>query len=230
MRNGQLVGPAGLGVLVGLAFNTKTLAAYLAVPGIVAGYLVCAPSSVLRRIAGLALAGVVMFAVSFGWILYVDSAAAAQRPWVGSTTDNSEMGLTFNYNGLGRVEGQIGGPGQVLAKPGAYIPTPHARLGAGLGHPPLAATQRLKGEPPQTAPAAGPDGRARTAPDPVRQAARAARLFRAGLGDQAAWFLPYALVGLVAFALLLIPALLRRWREAAPGSADGRCTTPAWRP
>ena len=60
-------------VLVGLAFNTKTLAAYLAVPGIVAGYLVCAPSSVLRRIVGLGLAGVVMVAVSFGWILYVDS-------------------------------------------------------------------------------------------------------------------------------------------------------------
>ena len=39
-------------VLVGLAFNTKTLAAYLAVPGIVAGYLVCAPTPLGRRIAG----------------------------------------------------------------------------------------------------------------------------------------------------------------------------------
>src|SRR5262249_30274325 len=31
------------GVLIGLAFNTKTLAAYLAVPGIALAYLVCAP-------------------------------------------------------------------------------------------------------------------------------------------------------------------------------------------
>ena len=33
------------GVLVGLAFNTKTLAAYLVVPGIALAYLVCAPGS-----------------------------------------------------------------------------------------------------------------------------------------------------------------------------------------
>ena len=37
------------GVLVGLAFNTKTLAAYLVVPGIALGYLVCAPGSIRRR-------------------------------------------------------------------------------------------------------------------------------------------------------------------------------------
>ncbi|HTY97100.1 MAG TPA: glycosyltransferase family 39 protein [Solirubrobacteraceae bacterium] len=200
-------------VLVGLAFNTKTLAAYLAVPGIVAGYLVCAPSSVLRRLVGLVLAGVVMFGVSFGWILYVDSVSAAQRPWVGSTTNNSEWGLTFDYNGLGRVEGQIGGPNQVLSKPGAYIPTPHARLGAGLGHPPLAATRRLKGEPPKPPPGPAPTGGREPRPIPFGKSPGPARLFRAGLGDQAAWFLPYALVGLLAFALLLIPAVLRRRRE-----------------
>ena len=128
-----------------------------------------------RRIAGMALAGVVMVAVSFSWILYVDSVAAAKRPWVGSTTDNSELGLTFNYNGLGRVEGQTGGPGQVPAKPGricAGARTCHA--GGGLGHPPLAATLSLKGAAPETATRAGSDRRARTAADPVRQVARAA--------------------------------------------------------
>ena len=41
------------GVLVGLAFNTKTLAAYLVVPGIALAYLVCAPGSLPRRIAQL---------------------------------------------------------------------------------------------------------------------------------------------------------------------------------
>ena len=117
-------------VLVGLAFNTKTLAAYLAVPGIVAGYLVCAPTSLGRRIASMALAGVVMVAVSFAWILYVDSVAAAQRPWVGSTTDNSELGLTFNYNGLGRVEGQAGGPNRCCQARRLH-PGPPRRAGRG---------------------------------------------------------------------------------------------------
>ena len=44
-------------VLVGLAFNTKSLAAVLCVPGIALGYLVCAPGSVPRRLAQLAAAG-----------------------------------------------------------------------------------------------------------------------------------------------------------------------------
>ena len=44
MRNGRLAhAAAAAAVLVGLAFNTKTLAAYLVVPGIALGYLVCAP-------------------------------------------------------------------------------------------------------------------------------------------------------------------------------------------
>ena len=112
-----------------------------------------------------------MVAVSFSWILYVDSVAAAKRPWVGSTTDNNEVGLTFNYNGLGRVEGQVGGPGQVPAKPGAYVPVPHVHAGAGVGHPPLAATLSQKGAEPKPAARSGPDGWARTTPDPVRQVA-----------------------------------------------------------
>ncbi|HUH81021.1 MAG TPA: glycosyltransferase family 39 protein [Solirubrobacteraceae bacterium] len=202
-------------VLVGLAFNTKTLAAYLAVPGIVAGYAVCAPSSLRRRIGGLMLAGSVMLAVSFGWILYVDSVAAAQRPWVGGTTDNNELGLTFNYNGLGRVEGQVGGPGQVPTKPGAYVPIPHVRRGAGLGHPPLAATVRLKGAAPKPPPGPAPTGGREPRPIPFGKSPGPLRLFRFGLGDQAAWFLPYALVGLVGFALLLGPGLLARARSGA---------------
>ena len=38
-------------VLVGLAFNTKTLAAYLVLPGLAVGWLVCAPGSLRRRAA-----------------------------------------------------------------------------------------------------------------------------------------------------------------------------------
>src|SRR6202023_2484587 len=44
-------------VLVGLAFNTKTLAAYLVVPGIALGFIVCAPRSLRRRVTMLLAAG-----------------------------------------------------------------------------------------------------------------------------------------------------------------------------
>ena len=36
---------------------------------------------------------------------------AADRPWVSGTSDNSILSLIFEYNGLGRVDGQTGGPG-----------------------------------------------------------------------------------------------------------------------
>ena len=115
------------GVIVGLAFNTKTLAAYLVVPGIAVAYLVCAPGSLLRRIAQLLVAGLVMAAVSFAWIAFVDLTPASKRPYVGSSTNNSELGLTFEYNGVGRVEGQEGGPNHVPVRPGAYVPAARQR-------------------------------------------------------------------------------------------------------
>jgi 4-amino-4-deoxy-L-arabinose transferase-like glycosyltransferase len=100
----------GCGVLIGLAFNTKTLAAYLVVPPITLAYLVCAPGSIPRRLGQLAVAAVAMLVVSFAWIAVVELTPASQRPYVGSSTNNTELGLTFEYNGFGRVEGQVGGP------------------------------------------------------------------------------------------------------------------------
>jgi 4-amino-4-deoxy-L-arabinose transferase-like glycosyltransferase len=98
-------------VLVGLAFNTKSLAALLVVPGIAVGYLVCAPGSWRRRLRQLAVAGVVFVAVAVSWSLAVDLTPASQRPFVGSTSANTEFQLEFGYNGFGRVGGQQGGPG-----------------------------------------------------------------------------------------------------------------------
>ena len=46
-----------------------------------------------------------MLAVSFAWIAVVELTPASQRPYVGSSTNNTELGLTFEYNGVGRVEG-----------------------------------------------------------------------------------------------------------------------------
>jgi 4-amino-4-deoxy-L-arabinose transferase-like glycosyltransferase len=43
--SGRLLTLLGCAALVGLAFNTKTLAAYLVVPGLALGYLVCAPGA-----------------------------------------------------------------------------------------------------------------------------------------------------------------------------------------
>src|SRR5207247_6778981 len=61
------------------------------------------------RFVHLTVAAVVLVAVSGAWIAAVDLTPAAQRPYVGSTGDNSALSLAFDYNGLGRVTGQTGG-------------------------------------------------------------------------------------------------------------------------
>lgn len=187
-------------VLVGLAFNTKTLAAYLIVPGIALAYLLCAPGSWLRRAGMLLVAGVVMGIGSFSWIAVVELTPASQRPFIGSSTDNTELGLTFSYNGLGRVEGESGGPGQVPVGEGALVrAAPHHASVS-----PRAARQRATRVPVRRSlPLVLPNGRLRN-PISFGGATGPLRLFESRLADQGAWMLPFALVGLLAFGLLIL--------------------------
>jgi 4-amino-4-deoxy-L-arabinose transferase-like glycosyltransferase len=111
-------------VLVGLAFNTKMLAAMVVVPGLALAYAVFARVPWRRRIVFLVLAGVVLVAVSGAWIAAVDLTPASQRPYVGSTSDNSALSLAFDYNGLGRVTGQTGGTSFGGGLGGAFSGTP----------------------------------------------------------------------------------------------------------
>src|SRR5579883_3182998 len=91
--------------LVGLAFNTKMLEAYLVLPPF---YLVYALVPVRSwRVRALQLGGVtaVLLAVSFSWALAVQLTPAHARPYVGGTSDNSELSLAFGWNGLDRLLG-----------------------------------------------------------------------------------------------------------------------------
>src|SRR5579859_769721 len=90
-------------VLVGLGFNIKTLEAYLVVPAFGILYLVTAPRKFWVRVGQLAVALVVLLAVSLPWLVVVDMTPASQRPYIGSTQDNSEISLAFGYNGIQRL-------------------------------------------------------------------------------------------------------------------------------
>ena len=199
----------GTAVLVGLAFNTKTLAAYLVVPGLAVAWLVCAPVAMRRRIAMLAAAAVTLAAVSLVWLVIVDATPASQRPYVGGTTNNSELSLSFGHNGFGRVLGERGAPGPHRALQrgrgrgrggrggggagGAGGPLAHA---AGATAPPnAAASLRATG----STSSVGPAG--------------LFRLFDHATGDQGAWLLAFAVIGLLALALVVAfepPARRRR--------------------
>jgi 4-amino-4-deoxy-L-arabinose transferase-like glycosyltransferase len=201
-------------LLVGLAFNTKTLAAYLIVPGIGLAYLVCAPGRWYRRIGMLAVAGLVMGIVSFAWIAAVELTPASQRPYVGSSTNNTELGLTFEYNGLGRVEGEVGGPGKIPIAEGGLVrtrPVHHqrplypptaaqrARLVAFARHEAILHERAVKAATSTYL----PNGRLR---DAVAFGGETSpmRLFENRLADQGSWTLPFAIFGMLALALLLL--------------------------
>jgi 4-amino-4-deoxy-L-arabinose transferase-like glycosyltransferase len=109
LQRGRLVWVLGCAAAVGLAVNTKMLAALVVVPGLALAYLLAAPVSWYRRVVHLTAAAALLAAVAGAWIAAVDLTPAASRPYVGSTSDNSALSLLLDYNGLGRVTGQAGG-------------------------------------------------------------------------------------------------------------------------
>jgi 4-amino-4-deoxy-L-arabinose transferase-like glycosyltransferase len=103
------------GVAVGLGFETKMGVALMVVPGIVAAWLWISPAGRgrLHALRQLLAGGATMLLVGGAWPALVALTPAADRPWVSGTSDNSIFSLIFEYNGLGRVDGQTGGPGGI---------------------------------------------------------------------------------------------------------------------
>jgi 4-amino-4-deoxy-L-arabinose transferase-like glycosyltransferase len=101
--------------LVGFAFLTKMLQAFLVVPAFGLVYLLAAPVSLRRRIAQLGIALATMVVASGWWVAIVQLTPAADRPYIGGSQDNSLLNLIFGYNGLGRLtgneSGSVGGTG-----------------------------------------------------------------------------------------------------------------------
>jgi 4-amino-4-deoxy-L-arabinose transferase-like glycosyltransferase len=104
----------GAGAAFGFGFLTKSGEAVLNVPAFALAYLVAAPVPLWRRVWQLLLAGLAV-AVSAGWwIAAVLLTPAADRPYIGGSTNNNPLELAFGYNGLGRLfggEGNGGGGG-----------------------------------------------------------------------------------------------------------------------
>jgi 4-amino-4-deoxy-L-arabinose transferase-like glycosyltransferase len=101
------------GLAVGLGFETKMLVALTVVPGIALAYLLIAPHGRPRALRQLLAGGAAMLVAGGAWPALVALTPAADRPWISGTADNSIFSLIFGYNGLGRVDGQSGGPGGI---------------------------------------------------------------------------------------------------------------------
>lgn len=184
-------------VLVGLGFNIKMLEAYLVVPAYALLYLLAAPRSLKMRIAQLLVAACVMLAISLSWAVAVDLTPASQRPYVGSSQNNSEISLAIGYNGIQRLLGSFGF-GETTSKTATSTSTSSATTTGTVpptgtqGQPP-AGFKVGSGQAPQGA-GGGSGGMFNTG------TAGVLRLFNEPLGGQIVWLLPFAILGMIALA------------------------------
>lgn len=182
--------------LVGIGFNIKMLQAYLPLPAFYALYFLGSSETIWRKFGKLALAAILLLIVSLSWPLAVDLTSADQRPYVGSSSNNSELDLILGYNGAQRLLGMLGRGG--AGRPGGV---PGTQNNGGI--PPL-------GNPPAFRPGgnnAGGNGIPPIGPGGMNIGQPGAlRLFISPLHKEISWLLPFGLIGT---ALL---AAGSRWR------------------
>ena len=222
-------------LLVGLGFNIKMLQAMLPLPAFYAVYFFGSPERLWRKLFNLLLASGLLLAVALSWALLVDLTPASQRPYVGSSTDNTVMELIFGHNGIRRLFGRdglpgssIAAPGSGAAQPGAVQPVPNPPAGNTMQPPQTGQNRPPQFQGPQPAgspqgPGAPPNQGAPGPAQPGRQQGGFGgagmpgmlRLFSAPLDNETAWLLPFAVLSIVLLLFSARPA----WPVARPHQA-----------
>jgi 4-amino-4-deoxy-L-arabinose transferase-like glycosyltransferase len=93
------------GALLGFGFLAKMLQAFLVLPAFALVYLVAGPPRLGRRIVQLLAGGTALLVAAGWWVAIVQFTPAADRPYVGGSTNDSVLQLALGYNGLGRLDG-----------------------------------------------------------------------------------------------------------------------------
>ena len=191
------------GVLLGLGFLGKMLAGFLALPALALAYLVCGPAKLGRRIWQLLVGGAAMLLTAGWWVAIVLLTPAADRPFVGSTSNNNILSLTFGYNGLSRLTGNRGGlPGGAGQAPGRGLGGAAGDTARGLGGAAGDTARGLGGAAGDAA--RGPGGFGGRGGGggggALGGGSGLTRLFGSEWGGQISWLIPAALI---AFAVML---------------------------
>lgn len=188
------------GLFTGLAFNTKMLQGLLLLPIMTIIYISFAPPKLVTRLWHLGVAGIATIVSTFWWSILVWLTPAVNRPWVGSTSDNSIWSLIFGYNGFGRLFGHGGGPGG--GAPGGGRAANMAQIGTQAAQ----STQMVS--PTGMVGGLGADGRG-GGPAGVGFGGETGllRIFNESFGPNIAWLIPVALIsaGLVIWLLRRAP-------------------------
>ena len=222
-RTGSLWYLTGAAVLIGIGFNMKMIQAFVVIPACFAIYLLNGQISWRKKILHICAASAVLLVVSASWAVMMDLTPADQRPYIGSSQENSVFNLISGYNGLNRIFGGFNPSGMKSAAGNDSFPGPFpggfgASLPPGLGSDPA-------GSPPpfgdNMTPGVSPPGNG----DDRRPGGMSGfndggepGLFRmgdAGMSGQISWMLPFALIGLLAWLSRPSRLILRNMSERA---------------
>jgi 4-amino-4-deoxy-L-arabinose transferase-like glycosyltransferase len=105
-RTGRTLWLLGAAAALGVAFDVKLLESLLALPGIALFVWLGLPGARRRRVAQLALAGLVFIAVALAWLTATLLFPAHDRPWAYGSTNGSAWNAAFVFNGVDRLEGK----------------------------------------------------------------------------------------------------------------------------
>ena len=117
------------GALVGLAFTTKMLEAFIVLPAFAIVYLICGKPSIGRRLLHLLVAAVAVVASSSWWVAMVALWPAASRPYIGGSTNNSVLDLVFSRTGGYFSTGGAGGGSPNFSGSAGWLRIFNAQLG-----------------------------------------------------------------------------------------------------
>ena len=181
----------------GLAFNTKMLEGFIALPALAIVYLIAANGRLRARIGRLLAAGGMLAVITLSWMTIVDLIPKSNRPYVGSSANNTVWNLAVGYNGFGRVTGSQG-----FGRRGGFGGAgTGAGTGTGLGAAAGTGTGGTFGGghagdlgelAHRTGGFAGFGGQAGIG-----------RMFGSTLGGQISWLLPFAAIALVGTLILI---------------------------
>ena len=237
-RCGSLWYLIGSAILIGIGFNVKMIQAFVVIPSCFGIYLLNMQISWRKKISDIVIAFVVLVVLSASWAVFMDLTPADQRPYIGSSQQNSVLDLVLGYNGLNRILGGYG-PSDMKNGRGNGSISGAFPGGSGTSLPP-GTDDGFPGNPPPGFPPGGESGFSERLPPvggnythgfppgmgngghpgggPGMNDGGEPGLFRmgdAGMSGQISWMLPFALIGLLTWLFRPSRKILMNLNERA---------------
>lgn len=168
-------------VFLGIGYNIKMSEALLLLPSLYVTYFLVSSIPLKKRFINLGISTLIFLVISLSWAVIVDLVPSSDRPFIGSSTNNSVTQLMLGHNGLDRLK--LGSAGTNTAKKSVIKPQAKSNKL-------YASKDRRK-----------TDTNVKRPLNP-NQIPSFLRLFSNNdMTDQISWLLPFAIIGFIASSL-----------------------------